>query len=133
MKQNMTDRIISVLAYCTFGMFSIIWLIFANLTRKNISSFLAFNIYQAIFISFILAIISLLYGIAINLISVIPLIGKLAVAFDIFFNQTPLYFSFTISGFLTTLLVLYLSILSFMGKRPQIPLVSDIVCANFGG
>lgn len=133
MKQTLSDRLISVLAYCTFGMFSIIWLIFANLTRKKISSFLSFNIYQAIFVSFILAIISLLYGIAINLISIIPFIGKLAVIFDMVFNQTPLYFSFTISGFLTTLLVAYLSIIAFSGKRPQIPLVSDIIRANFGG
>lgn len=133
MSASIGDRVISILSYYTFGIFSLIWIVFANLTRKKISQFLSFNLYQAIFISVVLAVISLLYGIAINLVSVIPFLGKFAIAFDIFFNKTPLYFSFTLSGFFVTLLVFYLSIMSLLGKRPYIPLVSDVVRANFGG
>ena len=133
MKPTMLDRIISILCYYTFGMFSIIWIIFAHVSRKKISSFLSFNLYQAIFVSIILAVISLLYGIAFNLLSVIPFIGKVVVWLDLFFNQTPIYFTFTISGLLITILVLYLSLPCLLGRRPIVPLVSDIVKANFGG
>ena len=133
MSVGFLDRLISILAYFSFGIFSIIWLVFANLTRKNMGSFLVFNLYQAIFVSVVLALISLIYSIAINLLSVIPLIGNFARWFDVFFNQTPLYFTFTMSGLLVTLLVLYLSILSLLGKKPYLPFVSEIISSNFGG
>lgn len=133
MRVNLLDRIISVLCYFTFGFFSVIWLIFANVAKKKITPYLAFNIYQAIFISIILAIISLLYSIALNFLSVIPVVGKAFVWFDLFFNKTPLYFTFTISGLLITLLISYFSLICLSGRRPHIPVVSDIVKANFGG
>ena len=133
MKPAFLDRIISILAYFTFGIFSIIWIVFANMTRKTMSSFLIFNLYQAIFISVVLAVISLIYSIAINLLSVIPFIGNFARWFDVFFNQTPLYFTFTISGLIISMLVLYLSIMSLLGKKAYLPIVSEIISSNFGG
>lgn len=133
MRVGLLDRIISILCYFTFGFFSVIWLIFANVTRKKISPYLAFNLYQAIFISIIFAVISLLYSISYNLLKDIPFIGKVAIWFDMFFNQTPLYFTFTLSGLLITLLILYFSLICLSGRRPYIPYVSDIVKANFGG
>lgn len=132
MKSSLTDRIISILAYYTFGIFSLIWIIFANVTKRRISSFLNFNLYQAIFISVALAVISLVYGIAIDLISVIPFIGKLAVAFNLFFNETPMYFGFTLSGLFVTILVTYLSIMSLLGIKPYVPIASEVIRANFG-
>ena len=133
MNASIADRIISILCYYTFGIFSVIWLIFANVARKPISSYLAFNMYQAIFVSILLAIFSLLYSIMFNFLSIVPFLGKLVVWFDLFFNKTPLYFTFTLSGLLVTLLILYFSLLCLIGKRPYIPLISEIVKANFGG
>ena len=133
MSPTFQDRIISLLAYFTFGIFSIIWIIFANMTKKTMSSFLSFNLYQAIFISVVLAVISYIYSIAINILSVVPFINNIARWFDVFFNQTPLYFTFTISGLLVTILVVYLSIMSLLGKKAYIPVVSDIISSNFGG
>ena len=133
MKPTFQDRIISVLAYFTFGIFSIIWIVFANMTRKTMSSFLVFNLYQAVFIAVVLAVISLVYSIAVNLLSVIPFIGNFSRWFDIILNQTPMYFTFTITGFFVTLLVIYLSVLSLLGRKPYIPFVSDIIASNFGG
>ena len=130
---SFSDRIVSILAYYTFGIFSIIWIVFANITKKRITPYLLFNLYQAIFVSVVLAVISLLYSIAINFLSVIPFIGKIAVWFDTFFNSNPFYFSFTISGLLVTLLVLYFSVICLIGKRPYLPVVSDIINTNFGG
>lgn len=133
MKPSFLDRIFSILTYFTFGIFGLIWIVVAYLLKKRNSSFLSFNIYQSIFVSILLTIVSFVYGIAINLMSIIPFVGKFVAAFDVFFNQTPLYFGFTFSGLLVTLLVFYFSIFSFFGKKPNVPLVSDIVCANFGG
>ena len=133
MNPTFQDRIISLLAYFTFGIFSIIWIIFANMTKKTMSTFLSFNLYQAIFISVVLAVISYIYSIAINILSVVPFINNIARWFDVFFNQTPLYFTFTISGLLVTILVVYLSIMSLLGKKAYIPVVSDIISSNFGG
>ena len=96
MKIALSDRVISVLAYYTFGIFSLIWIVFANLTKKRITPYLSFNLYQAIFISILLYVISLLYGIAVKFISLIPFIGKFVLNFHIFFNETPLYFTFTL-------------------------------------
>lgn len=133
MKVALSDRFISVLAYTTFGIFSLIWILYANFTKKEMSPFLKFNIFQAIFLSIILYIISLLYEIAIKFLSIIPLVGKFINAFDIFFNQTPIYFTLTLSGFLTALLVIYLSITSILGKKAYLPAISDVVQSNTGG
>ncbi len=133
MNNTITDRVVSVLSYYTFGIFSIIWIIFANVTKKRISPFLSFNLYQSIFVSVCLAVVSLIYSIAINFISVIPFVGNLAKSFDLFFNQTPLYFTFSISGLLVTILATYLAIMSLLGKKPYLPVISDIITSNFGG
>ena len=132
MKSSIKDRIISILAHFTFGFFSLIWLIFAYLTKKRSSPFLMFNLYQAIFVSLVFAVLSLVYEIAINFISVIPFVGKLANAFHLFFVATPIYFGTSISGMLVTLLILYFALACLIGKRPYIPLVSEIIKENFG-
>lgn len=133
MNISLTDKIVSVLTYYTFGIFGLIWLVYAYLAKKSINSFCLFNIYQSIFISVILYIISLLWGIAIGFISVVPLIGKFMVSLDIFINQTPMYFSFTLSGFVLMVFLSYLAVLSFLGKKPFVPYVSNIIRSNFGG
>ena len=130
---NFSDRIISILSYCTFGIFSIIWIVFVNIKQKRVTPFLNFNMYQAIFLSVALSAFSLIYSIAINLLAVVPFIGNIAKKFDIFFNQTPMYFGYTVSGLIITLLLIYLSALCFMGRRPYIPVISNMIDANFGG
>ena len=133
MNISLLDKIISILSYFTFGIFSLIWIIFANLTKKRISSFLSFNLYQAIFISIVLAVFSLIYDIAINILSVIPFVGKFVYWLNLQLNQTPIYYSFTITGLLTTILVAYLCLACLIGKKPYIPFVSDIINMNFRG
>ena len=118
MNISLTDKIVSVLTYYTFGIFGLIWLVYAYLAKKSINSFCIFNIYQSIFVSVVLYIISLLWGIAIGFISVVPLIGKFMVFLEVFINQTPMYFSFTLSGFVLMVFLSYLAVLSFLGKKP---------------
>ena len=130
---SLTDRVVSVLAYITCGIFSLIWLIFTNLTHRSITPFVSFNLYQAIFFSVILAAISYLYTIAINILAAIPFLKSIVQAIDVFINQTPMYFSFTVSGLIITVILLYLSVLSLVGKRPYLPFISDMINTNFGG
>ncbi|MBR1616739.1 hypothetical protein IJ670_01160 [bacterium] len=133
MAVSITDRVVSSISYFTFGIFSLVWIIFANLTRRSITPFLNFNLYQAIFISVALACFSLIYQIGINLLSIIPFVGKMVVAFDIFFNSTPIYYGFTLSSLIIALLLSYLIIMSLIGIRPYIPVISDIINGTFGG
>ena len=133
MNKSVVDRIVSSLAYFSFGMFALIWIIYANVAKKHMSSFLLYNLYQAIFLSVLLAVLSYIFNIAVNFLSVIPYIGKIAVKFYIFVNQNPIYFGFTITGFIVTALVLYLVMFSLLGKKPNIPCVSGIIEANIGG
>ena len=132
MKTAYSDRLKSILAYFTFGIFSIVWIVFANVSKKPITPYLSFNLYQAIFISIVFAVISLLYSIAINLLSVVPIIGNLAKSIDIALNQPPLYFTCTITGLITTLILWYISFLCLLGKKPYVPFISDIIKSNFG-
>ena len=130
---SITDRIVSVLAYYTCGIFSISWIVFANITNKRITPFLTFNLYQAIFLSVALAVVSLIYSFAINILVVIPFVGNMVKSFDIFFNQTPMLFGFTITAFIITFILTYLAVLSLFGKRPYLPVISDIINTNFRG
>ena len=58
---------------------------------------------------------------------------KLFINIDIFLNQTPLYFGFSITGLILTIFIGYLALLAFLGRKPYVPYVSDIVISNFGG
>ena len=127
------SRLISILTYITMGLFGVVWLIFANVTKRQITPFLSFNLYQAIFLSVALAAISLLYSIMINFLVVIPFVGGFVKNFNFFFNSNPIYFGFSLSSFLTLILLLYLCILSLLGKRPYLPFISDMINYNFGG
>lgn len=127
------DRIAAFLSYYTIGMFGLIWIIFSHFTNRKVNSFLSFNIYQSIFVSVFLAVISMIYGIALNFVSVVPIIGKLIVSLDIYINQTPMYASFTLCGFVLTVFLSYLAILSLLGKKPYVPYISNIIGSNFRG
>ena len=133
MNPTFLDKIISIVSYCTFGIGSIIWIVFSYITKKRIDSFLLFNLYQAIFISIVLAIFSLIYDIAINIMSVIPFIGPLFEKINILITRVPIIYSMSLTGLLVTGLLFYLSVLCLIGKKPRIPGISDLIASNFGG
>lgn len=133
MSVSAEDRIVSVLSYVTFGIFGIIWLIFTKVTNRHTGMFAYFNMFQAMFFSIVLAAISILYGIAINVLSAIPIIGNIAKAFHLYFNATPMYFSCTISGLLVNMLLIYLCVMSLIGKKPYLPAISETVDINING
>lgn len=132
MKTAISDRLISMLFYYTFGMFGLIWLIWANVTKNRITRFVNFNIYQSIFLSVIFAVISYIYSIMYDLIVKVPFVGNLLYKFNLFFFETPLFFTFTFSGLIITLFLLYIFAMLLMGKIPFLPIISNIVKTNFG-
>lgn len=126
------DKLISCLSYLTMGMFGLIWMIYANLAHKRMEYFLYFNICQAIFISLLLVVISVVYNILIQLLIALPFVGNLAEKFNIFFNGTPIYHTYTLSGFIVVCLLVYLCVCSIFAKLPFIPFVSKIIKENLG-
>lgn len=132
MKTSIVDRIVSVFTYFTFGLVGIIWLIYVNLAKKHMNSFITYNIYQSIFISIIFTVFSYLYEFLIKLLSNIPFIGPVIQKLNIFFFQTPIYFGYSIVNLILVCLLFYLVIVCILGKKPHIPIISDIIKANVG-
>ena len=126
------ERIVSSLSYFTFGIFGIIWLVYVNVAKKAMTKFAIYNIYQSLFISVTFALIAYAYDILLRFGIMIPVLGKGLKVFDLFFNQTPIYFGFSISGLIITVILFYLILLSLLGKRPFVPFISNIIYYNLG-
>mgnify|MGYP006916242590 CR=1 FL=1 len=129
---NIIERLVSILTYWTAGFFGLIYLIFMCMTKKSMSSFVMFNIYQSIFISILLYIVSFVYKIFIGFAAVIPFVGKYVLYIDGIIFKFPILFGCTMAGILLLLLSLYFTISCILGKKPFIPFVSQVVQDNFG-
>lgn len=132
---SLWDRVFSVATYLTIGFFGFIWLIFSHIRGTHVNNFLKFNIYQSIFISIMLYLVSFvsaffveLLRFIIKLIGIIPFIGDfIAGGMNLIF-----YFTFGIGLFHYSLfelvflaLMFYLVIMSLLGKYPELPYISD--------
>ncbi len=126
------DKIISVLTYLSLGFFGLIWIIFAHVTKKYISRFVYFNIFQSIFISVLFTVISLLFDITINFLIEFPFIGSLVEKFYILFVQKPIYLDLSTLNLLVLALIIYLCACSFFGKIPKLPFITNVIRDNFG-
>lgn len=128
---QLMERIISALSYITFGIAGVIWVIVSYVAKNRMSSFCSFNVYQSIFFSFFLYILSLICSIAAGLLSTVPFLGKLVNDFNLFFTQTPIYFGYSLWGLVIFVIVCYLAIFSLLGKYPYLPFISDVIGTSF--
>lgn len=128
---QLMERIISALSYITFGIAGVIWVIVSYIAKNRMSQFCSFNVYQSIFFSFFLYILTLICGIAAGLLSAVPFLGKIINDFTLFFAQTPIYFGYTLWGLIIFVIVCYLSIFALLGKYPYLPFISDVIGSNF--
>ena len=127
------ERIVSALSYFTFGIFGIIWIVYVNVTKKPVTKFATYNVFQCMLVSLTLAVIAYAYDLLVYRFGVIiPILGKILRPFDLFFNQTPIYFGFTISGLIVTIFLFYLIVASLLGKKPFVPFISNIIDCNLG-
>lgn len=123
------EKIIAALSYLTMGFVGFIWLLIGFFTKSNLRPFLKYHIFQSIFISFAYLIISLVLGMIMNILSIIPLVNQLVLQFTFYLNA-PLLFGFSIIQILVNIVILYLAITSLQGRYSYIPWVSDIIKIN---
>ena len=128
---QLVERIISALSYITFGIAGVVWIVVCYILKSHMSNFCSFNIYQSIFFSFFLYILSLICSIAAGLLSAVPFLGKLVNDFNLFFTQTPIYFGYTLWGLTIFVIICYLSIFALLGKYPYLPFISDVIGTSF--
>ncbi len=128
---QLIERIISALSYLTFGITGVIWIVICYIAKNPMSSFCSYNIYQSIFFSIFIYILSLFCSIAAGILSAVPFLGKLVNDFTLFFAQTPIYFGYTLWGLIIFVITCYLAILSFFGRYPYLPFISDVIGSNF--
>ena len=121
------ERILSALTYFTVGGVGFIWLIIATIFKKNVTQFLRYHIFQSIFISITYYLISVLANLLYVILYKIPIIN----AIPFFLNAPiPVFFGLSIIQCITTSIILYLAITSFMGMYSYLPWVSDIIKGN---
>jgi len=131
---SMPERVLSALAYLTFGIVGIILLIASALMKIELKSFVKLNVYQSILLGFILGFLQLTYGLIsaiFHCISYIPFIGNFINSFFQFIIYYlmgfPILFGFSILSLFILLLIFYLIVMTLIGKAPYIPFLSDII------
>ena len=122
------ERILSAASYMTAGLVGFVWWIIAILTKKTVRPFLIYHIMQSIFISMLFFLLSILGQFIFVILYRIPLINVIPYLINM---PLPL-FGLSIIQVITTTIILYLAITSFMGHYSYIPWVSDIIKGNTG-
>lgn len=123
------ERIISAASYLTAGGAGFIWLLVAAVMKKHVTPFLMYYILQSIFLSIAYFLLATFAGLIYVILYRIPVIN----AIPYYINMPiPSLFGLSIIQGVTTLVILYLAITSFMGLYSYIPWVSDIINMNTG-
>lgn len=123
------ERIVAALTYLTMGMVGFVWLIIGLFTKARLKPFLQYHIFQSIFISLGVAVLSIFVGWLSNLLSVIPFINKVVAQINFLLNM-PLIFDYSILQTVIYVFLAYLAVTAFMGKFSYIPWVSDVIDQN---
>lgn len=123
------EKLIASLSYLTMGFVGFIWLLIGIFTKNSLRPYLKYHIFQSIFISIAYFLASAFIGFILNILSIIPVVNQLVLAFTFYFNA-PILFGFSVIEFACFAVVLYLVITSIQGKFSYIPWVSEIVKAN---
>ena len=123
------ERILSAATYLTAGMAGFIWMIIAAIAKKRVTPFLMYHIMQSIFLSIAYFLITQLCGLLFIILYRIPLINAIPYLINM---PIPIVFGLSIIQVVTTSVLLYLAITSFMGQYSYFPWVSDIINKNLG-
>lgn len=130
---NPIERIISAASYLTAGMAGFLWMILAAILKKSIKPFLMFHILQSIFISIAYFLFIELYKLVFIVLVKIPLLNSIFLFFNgLVFNPLPILWGMSLMQIFTSLVILYLTVTSFIGQYSYIPYVSDIIKNNTG-
>ena len=133
-KPNMPERILSALAYLTYGIVGIILIIVTVFIKVSLKPFVKFNCYQAILLGFIFAVVQYTYILIdslLQLLEIIPFLGKFLYSVFAFFAfylmSYHVLFGMSLLAIIINLILLYLIVMTLLGKTPKLPYLSDII------
>ena len=122
----MSDKLISVFSYMTGGFAGIIWQIYCAVTKKHMTKFLLFNIYQAVFLSLLIYMSYLLLMMVYHLLVMIPFINVLVNSLY-FALLSPILYKWSLIELVLLIVYIYLMAFSFIGRYAILPWVSNII------
>lgn len=126
------DRFVAIASYFTFGMAGLIWLIASFLIfKKPATPFALYHIYQSIFISVLLYVLSMAFSISYSFVVGIPYIGEFFKLINLYLFNMPIFFTFTLSNFIIFIILVHLSLGALLGKLSYFPFISDVIKSNF--
>lgn len=123
---GMFDRLISFISYLTVGWGGMIVMILMLIRKKHISRFLRYNVFQSIFVSLLFFVISMGLGLLFKFLSYIPFLNYVVAQISFIFNK-PILFDYSPIQVFMIGLVLYMAVVSLLGKFPRVYWVSKIV------
>ena len=125
------ESLVVSLSYLTMGFIGVIWLVLGAFTKTQSSDFVRYHIFQSIFISILLFILNVLFGIINDILGVIPII-KVLIQNIYYLLNAPILLNYSIIQIVLYLLMAYLMITSALGIYTYVPFVSDIISENVG-
>ena len=105
---GLTDRLISILSYYTFGGAGIVWFVICALTKTSIPKFTKYHILQSILLSIILYLLTLLLEIGVSFTISVPYIGEIVKNIVVFTAQTPIYLGFSLVHYVIFMIIVLL-------------------------
>ncbi|MEW5818826.1 MAG: hypothetical protein AB1782_01430 [Cyanobacteriota bacterium] len=122
---TLPDKLISAASYLTMGLAGFVWLIVVTIQKAYIKPFLKYHILQSIFLSVILAVLSMVFNIISRASSLIPVVSDIVNTLLFYLVQAPIIFGFPLLSFMIAIVVVYLTVFAVMGKYSYIPWFSD--------
>ncbi len=120
------ERVIAFLTYVTAGWAGLIYCVIMYFKKRNPTHFIRYNVFQSIFVSLLLMVLSMSMNVILTFLSIIPFINYLVAQISFWLNRE-LFFNYSIIQVVVLGLVLYMAIVSAIGKYPRIYWVSKII------
>lgn len=129
-KVLMSEKVISVLSYMTFGIVGFFWLILANWKKRKIKYFLSYHIYQSIFIAVLLTLLNYFFEILFGIFSKIPFLEMFSAVLNYIFTVKIISvfgFQSTVVYLAVLILKIYLILGVILGKNFYLPFITKTV------
>lgn len=131
---SLFDKLVAITTYYTFGLTGIIWLIASLfIFKKNVTSFCSYHIYQSIFISILLAVLSMGLNFLFQLTVKIPFIGEAIGYVYLWLFNVPVFYTFSLFNFIVFIIITYLALGALFSKMTYFPFISDVIRGNLRG
>jgi len=127
------ERILAALTYLSAGFVGVVWLIIAALSKKRVTNFLMYHIFQCIFLTIVYYLLTEFGKMIFFILYKIPFINMLLSNLQYYLNLLSSFaFGLTFIQLITTIIILYLTVTSAMGYYSYLPWVSNIISGQTG-